>query len=384
MTRVLHVLDRTCGWEQRVALTQLLGGERAGESAGVLALGGPPPGFDNTVAGCAVASATASAVFAAPALRRRIAEGRAEVVHAWGPEALTSAASAVSAAGSAFARLAISVFDPGLSDEQVKRLSTVSAQLSSDIAVICAAERVRRRLVERGVPFERCVVVRPGVDFAVIKAVDAPALRAALGIRKEMRWFVIPPPLSRRDGHQAALWAVLMRRYLDEPVHLTIPGTGPRVEELKALAAASRQADTVSFSGETQRFEELCVAADDLVLGDVDEIPMTAAAWAMAGSTLISAPATYATTEMLANDLNGKLFKAPDGWRRRAARLAARLDPAPDAAKVREVARGQAYEVFSRRRFVRQVDTVYTNLVENRAPADGIGDPAMVGAADRV
>ncbi|HRX86134.1 MAG TPA: glycosyltransferase [Phycisphaerae bacterium] len=382
MSGVLHVLDRTCGWEQRIAVTQLAERASAAFPASVGCLGAPPPGFDPAFPLNTITRSPRSPLLTTPALRRHMTDHNVAIVHAWGSDALAPAAAAVASGGAGGAhtpRLVTTVFDPAVTDDHVRLIRTICT--ATPTAVICAAERVRRRLVERGVPYEHCVVVRPAVDFSAIKAVDAHALRAALTIRPEMRWFVIPPPLPGRDGDCAALWAVLMRRYLDEPVHLTIPGTGPRIERLKALTAVSGHHGSVTFCGDAHRFEELCVAADDLILGDISEIPMTAAAWAMAGNTLISAPATYAISEILANDLNAKLFKAPENWRRRAARLAARLDHPPDAAKIRDVARGQAYEVFSRRRFARQVEQVYTNLAENKPPAEGIGDPALVGAA---
>jgi glycosyltransferase involved in cell wall biosynthesis len=376
MNRVLHLLDGGCAWEQRVALAQLTSGSAA-DPISAACIGVFPFEAWERALGIGIDALTARArspMLVAPFLRRTLIANPVELVHAWGADALAAAAAATSNQV-----LVTTVFDPGLADWQVNLLRTVSER--PRFGIVCTAERVRRRLVERGVPYERCVVVRPGVDFAIVRDVNADALRSALGIPPEARLFTMPVPLAQRDGHCAALWAVLMRRYLEEPAILVVPGAGREVGRVRELAAASGQADAVLFTGERVPVERLIAAADDLIIGDIDEIPMTAAAWAMAASTRITAPATYATTEVLSNDLNAFLLKAPAGWRQRAARLAARLDRDPSTARICDVARGQAYEVFSRRRFVRQVEQVYANLRDGKAPAADIRDPALVGTA---
>jgi hypothetical protein len=127
-------------------------------------------------------------------------------------------------------------------------------------------------------------------------------------------------------------------------------------------------------------FEDLCVAADALVLADVGDCSATAVAWAMAAGTPIIAPATYATTELLAHTLNAMLYKPGLTWRRTAVdicRLMLRLD---ETGKRTEVARGQAYEVFSLQRMVQQMRQVYVNLQAGSPPSREIRDPAIVGA----
>jgi hypothetical protein len=47
--------------------------------------------------------------------------------------------------------------------------------------------------------------------------------------------------------------------------------------------------------------------------------------------------------------------------------------------KAREVARGQAYEVFGLRRCIEQHMQVYENVMSERAPGEGIAESARVG-----
>jgi len=375
MTRVLHLLDGSCDWQQVVAVQQLIARrDGARPDALVAGIGPTPPSwpeghpFDRFPGGKSRLSLTAVARF-----DRYVRDRAIDVVCTWGPVALLTAATLRSRRP-----LLTVVFDPGIADAHVRKIRTVGDD--PGVVVICAAQRVRRRLVERGVPLDACVVVRPAVDFALIRDTDRAGIRAELGVPDGARLLVLPPLIAGSDGHGAALWGVLMRAYLEESIRLVVPGSGGEITHLRRLAAVSEHAGCVIYPQDRIPFERLCIAADDLVIGDVGEIPMTAAAWAMAAGTLITAPATYATTEILANDLNARLFKAPENWRNRAARLAARLDPASQAAKIREVARGQAYEVFSRRRFVRQFEQVVENLLGRQPPAAGITDPALIGA----
>lgn len=375
MTSVLHLLDGTCAWQQVVAVHQLIAGRGgARPDALVAGIGPAPPNwpadlpFDHLPGGKSHLSLTAVACF-----DRYVRDRAIDVVCTWGPVALLTAATLRSRKP-----LLTVVFDPGIADAHVRKIRTVGDD--PGVAVICAAQRVRRRLVERGVPLETCVVVRPAVDFALIRDTDRAGIRAELGVPAGARLLVMPPPIAGSDGHCAALWGALMRAYLEESIRLVVPGDGGEITRLRRLAEVSEHAGCVIYPPDRILFERLCIAADDLVIGDVGEIPMTAAAWAMAAGTLITAPATYATTEMLANDLNARLFKAPENWRRRAAQLAARLDPVSQAAKIREVARGQAYEVFSRHRYIRQFEQVIENLLGRQSPAAGITDPALIGA----
>ena len=56
-----------------------------------------------------------------------------------------------------------------------------------------------------------------------------------------------------------------------------------------------------------------------------------------------------------------------------------RLHDRVDFAKLKETARGQAYEVFSLRRFVEQTGRLYENAMSGAAADAEITDPAMVG-----
>ena len=98
----------------------------------------------------------------------------------------------------------------------------------------------------------------------------------------------------------------------------------------------------------------------------------------MAAETIVIGTATYAVAELIASKVNGVLFKQ-EPQRRMVSDVAPLLRHRDGHAKLRETARGQAYEVFGVRRFVEQTMQLYDNVCAG-APADTrITDPAMVG-----
>jgi glycosyltransferase involved in cell wall biosynthesis len=374
--RVLHLLDSTCGWEQRLAITQML--DR----------------FDPKMVGCVLASIDPShsaalvpqadvvplprrlalPALAAPAIRLLNQSERFDIIHAWGAPAAAAARAALPESSP----LVISIFDPGPSSTDMRILLTVQA--SGRCIFACAAERVRRRMVEQGVAFDSCAVIRPGVDFKTIREVKNADLRAQLGIDRECFVAIAPEPPTDRGGHRSAIWAVAMHAHLNNEIRLLIPGDSNAIADLRRLALSGENPDSFVFTKAQYRFEELLAAADVLIYGGVADVSTTAIAWAMAAGVTVVSPATYCVAELLSNDLNGILFKAEELWTRRGRQICVRLAKAREAAKLREVARGQAYAVFSVRRSVDQHRQLYDNILAAAAPSHNISDPATVSA----
>lgn len=410
---ILHLLDASVGWEQRVAVRQLLAKLPATDYQQSVATidkairhsfaskprqpwqTEPPPsgGEDCTTrthsrpaaspdAKTAVASDEVEIALlprrwglpalAGPAVRRFVARQGVDLIHAWG----IGAATAARAACPGDAPLAVSVFQPGVDPRDIRVLRTIGS--IAGFAVCCAAERVRRRLVEQGVSFEQAALIRPGVDFAQVTDWKRTANRELLGApARGLLVLAAPPPFD--EGHDATLWSVMMRRYFDENARVVIAGRGRRLERLRRLAEAGEHPQTAIFTGERIPFEALCAVADYLVIGSRGDISTTCLAWAMASGTPIIAAATHATSEILAHDLNALLFKADPNWPRRGAKLCALYDQTANLPKIKEVARSQAYEVFSQRRFIEQHRQLYDNLRAGESPSRGLTDPAMVG-----
>ena len=383
--RILHLLHASAGWEQRAGLTQLRERLRAPDHDHILAamddaaierLNSSVPPQLSSPSDSARPILRAPRRLGIPALAgARVAaicrREQIDMIHAWGVDA-AAAARAGAADGPP---VVVTLFDPGLSERDIRVLRTVADR--PNVAFACSAERVQRRIVEGGIPIERCAIVRPGVDFGALRQVDREALRAELGLPESGMTVLTPDPPSNAAGHAAAIWSILMRRFLDPASRIIVPGVSKEVPELRRLIECSASSDVGVFTESRYRFEDLLAVADYLVIGGDGEISTTALVWAMASSTPIIAPASYAVTEVLSHDVNAILFKHPGSINRAGAMICALYDATENLPRLTEAARGQAFEVCSIRRFADQYRQLYENTSAGRTAATDITDPAL-------
>ena len=120
-------------------------------------------------------------------------------------------------------------------------------------------------------------------------------------------------------------------------------------------------------------FEELVSVCDALVVAPRGDISTTSISWAMAAETAVIGSAVQAVTELIASKVNGLLFKQVQG-KSMATSIARLLEDRESQAKAKEVARGQAYELFSVRRCIEQHARLYENVLSAAAPGEGIVD----------
>lgn len=107
--------------------------------------------------------------------------------------------------------------------------------------LICITEGIRRHVIARGWPEDRCSVI---ANFAEQDA-SPPADRAALGVPEGATVVFTPSRLHKVKGFD-----VLMQAVVNLPrVHLWIAGSGPEEATLRALAAELGIADRVRFLG---------------------------------------------------------------------------------------------------------------------------------------
>ena len=134
--------------------------------------------------------------------------------------------------------------------------------------------------------------------------------------------------------------------------------------------------DSLRWADTHVRYEELISVADSLVITPYEDASTTPIAWAMAASVPVIGTAVYAVAELIGHKHNGYLV-LPERTQVMSTRIAAALNHAEGMTKEREVARGQAYEVFSVRRFADQHIQLYENLAAGRAPGHEIADTAF-------
>ena len=272
--------------------------------------------------------------------------------------------------------MVVELFDPRIAVQSAKVLRTISQD--KGFAVVCSTQWIRRRLIENGVPPECCVVIRPGIDFAAIQKMRKSSLRSDLGLAAEDYVILLSEPNSRGGAHLAAFWAGSQLNQLDGHYKVIVPGTTREVERIARFAATLPTPPTLIATGEDVPFENLIAIADALVVPETGDVPATAIAWAMGAGAAVIAAASYAVTELIVTRVNGLLYKHPEG-KSPALRIVPLLRDRESQRKVKEAARGQAYEVFSLRRYVEQHVQVYENVLAGASPSQGIIDSAQVG-----
>jgi len=375
MTRVLHVFDEHSDWEQRVAVRQLLDRLRPESHDAVLATVAGQWCMKDWFGDRVVHHAPARmglAFLAAPSLRRLIDAHQIDVVHAWGE----SAAEAAVAARLNRCPLVVTRFDPRISDRKAKLLRTIAQGPRS--AVCCSSETVQRRLVERGVPIDRCVLVRPGVDFAAINAAkNSPSIRADLGIDSDKPLLVASCPMDHSSGHEFSIWAAQLTQYIDGGYCMVVRGDSAEYDRVKRLSMAMPFHSAVEWVGTGCRYEQLLSIGAVHVVTPYDDVSSTSIAWSMAAGVPVIGSAVYSVAELIAHRHNGVLIKPREGPTMSVAILRAimRIEA---LAKETETARAQAYEVFGVRRFVDQQLRVYENLIAGLSATDGVRDSATL------
>lgn len=372
MTRVCHLFDATTGWEQRVGVGHLLDrlpGDRYAHRLAALhpvARAALAP-LDRPVV--SITQPRGVGVLAVPVARGWAMRERADVIHAWG-------ASAACAAASGDTPMVVTVFDPACVRETARKLLAIARP--DGFAIACSSVHVRRRVVEHGIAPDASVVIRPGVDFGLIRRRGRDAIRSALGIEQHERMVVIPATAGRTRSQVDACLASVLQDVVDRDLRVVIPGASPGARRMRRLAASLPVVRPALAPPDGLGFEEIVTAADVLIVAATGDVSTTAIAWAMGARVAVIAPAVHAVAEIIAHKLNGLLFKPRDDGRHVVA-IAGLLRDRATQARVTETAHGQAYDVFSVRRFADQYARLYGNVAAGRPAGEGIADPAMIG-----
>jgi hypothetical protein len=274
--------------------------------------------------------------------------------------------------------VAVTLFNPLVPHRDVRFLRHVRQPDRKPI--LCPTDTLRCCLVEQDIDARRCVVIRPGVDFAAINQARESDLRRNIGLTDDCTLVVTPEPVTRAGGHFAAFWMAAMRSFLDPGIRVALPGASREQRRLVRLARQLNLAHIVICPGSGVRFEELIATADVAAVVPTDEISSGSLAWAMGAGVPVLGTAVRSVAEMISHNTNGLLFK-PLPAKRLAVHLAHALADRGPLDRIAEAARGQAYRVFGVARAVGQHKRLYNNLVSGCSAGEGIVDSARDGAS---
>ncbi|MDB5329171.1 MAG: glycosyltransferase [Phycisphaerales bacterium] len=303
---------------------------------------------------------------------RRGTAGKFDLVHAWDAPSLAAAA---------LAGVAPIVYTPCRfpTRRSVGWLRAVMGY--RDVHVVCSSATQHRAYVERGIAIDRCHLIRPGVDFSLVKRRRDAALRRALGFAEDDVVILAAGESTRAAGHRLAVWTTAILHVLDEHYRILLWGRGDQAQPVARLAEKQGQEGLICVAeqrlGRRLEFEELLPAADLVLVTANGPIPTLPIAVCMAAGLPIVSTVTYTVAELLEDRHTAVMVPRP------APRVLAQrvLELRQDSSlqwNIADMARTEAYEFFALTRFVEQYRTVYRQIaagekVEVVEPAPGVG-----------
>ena len=303
-------------------------------------------------------------------IRRLLRDTRCDLVHAWG----VLPAVAARLAGLGGRPLLATITHPLLEVRDNKWL--LSARRNVPLPVACPTGAIRRDLVEKGHPPADAGIIRPGVDFGRIRAARRIAQRERLGLDPEQSVLITCPPPSREGGQYYAIWATALLEQIRRDLRLIVPGESKEQRRLRRFVRGFAKPHLYLFPDPSIDFVDLLAAADVCVAAAIGPLSTVALTWAMAANLPIVASAVPAVAELLVHNHNALLCRA-----RQPKLLAARIRQLwrDDglAYRLKDTARGQAYEVFSQQRMLQQYRQAYANLLAGKPAFEQITDAAV-------
>lgn len=340
--RILHLVDLAAGFQSR------RGAESLARDVGA--------GFEVQTRTIGTAGDYTNLFSAIPRLRRDIA-GTYDLIHAWGGRALATALT-----------LRAPIVHTIGDSPSIKTLGWLRAAMHyRDVQVVCPTSTLRRTCVERGLPIDRCHLIRPGVEFAKIRRRRDSSLRTALGFNETDRVMLLAGESTRAAGHEAALWAAAILHVLHPKFRVLVWGRGEEIPRLAHFALGQKSPDLLCVAEQKLKrrieYEELLPASDIILVTPSGTVPTLPISIAMAAALPIVATVSYTVGELL-EDRHTALLAAP-GAPRALARRVLDLEEDPNLQwSLSDMARTEAYEFFAHTRFVNQYRGIYRQIVE--------------------
>ena len=221
-------------------------------------------------------------------------------------------------------------------------------------AVVANSGAASRQLESEGVPSARISVIPNGVSL------DRFAPRLA---PRPVSTVLTVANLRTEKAHEILLAAAAALAPTYRALHFKIVGDGPRMNELRALAATLGIADRVSFLGHREDVPALLADADAFVLPSRSEAFPNGAIEAMAAGLPVVASAVGGLLDLIEPGRTG-LLVPPDDPRALADAIASLVDAPATAGALGAAARDEVSRRYSFDRMVRAFEDLYLSHLE--------------------
>ncbi|MBX3396179.1 MAG: glycosyltransferase family 4 protein [Phycisphaerae bacterium] len=371
MTTILHVVDRSCGPSTLQALN-LLRSRLATATPSAVATIDPA---SRRTAEIFVSGGIVPAPRLLPTRFVNFASGlakfakscRAEVIHAWGIEA-----AAVCMTTLPNRPLLITLIEPESAEDAAKWIRSFPI----GAGVVADSEFIQSRLVTSGLDMGQVIVIRGAVDLGAINKARRDDVRRRI-VGDSGPVILIPGPPERGAGQEAAIWAAGIIQFLHRNLRVLMPYASTEADRLIRWVRTMGLGHMLIVPDARLTWHELVTCADVFLQPAEREVCTPPIAAAMAAGLPIVATAIRSIAEMIADRHNGLLVRKAEP-KAVAARLLAAIEDQPLVRQITDVARSQAFEIFSPRASADNYRRVYENLAAGRPIGEGINDTARV------
>jgi glycosyltransferase involved in cell wall biosynthesis len=334
--RVLQLLSEDADFESREGVRQL--------SQGL--------GIDFEMGSLKIGQAGAPSILRA-VRQLRLKRNQFDLLHAWGTAAMTAAALAWN--GPIFYSP-----PPALNNRMTRWLKATMAYRS--VQVVCASARQQHRYLSRGVPVERCGLIRPGVDFARLRRRRDDALRRRLRLAPDDVVLLPAGESTRAARHLEGIWAAGILHVMDPRYKVLLWGRGPEGESLRRHGRRMGAAEALRFAtdelGPDCDFDQLLPAADVVLAPAERAVSTLPVAWAMGAGLPIVATASPILSELL-EDHHTALMTQRAIPREIARRVLEFREHSSLQWSLADRARAEAYDYFPQSRFLEEYRQLY-------------------------
>ncbi|MCK4342591.1 MAG: glycosyltransferase [Phycisphaerae bacterium] len=157
-----------------------------------------------------------------------------------------------------------------------------SGRLHHTPTYVCPTATVQQGLCRLGMPAERCLLIRPGLNVATLNPNRRAAVRAGLRLGEQDVVVTALPPVTRRTGTLVVAWAAMLLEKIRPEVRLVIPAGGREQQRIRRLMEACRHEGMARLAPPNLSLSDLLAASDLAVYLPPGEAPTTSVALALA------------------------------------------------------------------------------------------------------